>query len=107
MDLKTAHDANYKEFQRAIANLKYYLQGALYLDAAREATKIPYDSFVFVVQEHKAPHEVAVYVLDDESVEIGRAEYQELLARYQACVDNDSWPGYIPAAPGNRATWLG
>ena len=95
VDLKTAHDANYKEFQRAIANLKYYLQGSLYLDTAKVATGVNYDSFVFVVQEHKPPHEVAVYVLDDESVEIGRAEYSELLVRYQACVDSDSWPGYI------------
>jgi len=94
VDLKTAHDAQFREFQRAIANLDYHIQGSLYLDVGKEATGIDYDAFVFLVQEHKEPHEVAVYVLDDESVEIGRNEYTELLARYQVCVENDNWPGY-------------
>lgn len=94
IDLKTAADASAAGFARAIANHNYHVQAAWYLDVAYAAENIYYDQFVFICQEKKPPYAIATYVLDDESIETGRVKYQELLALYQWCRDNDSWKGY-------------
>lgn len=50
--------------------------------------------FVFIAVEKRPPYAVGVYVLDEESVEIGRAQYRADLERFAECVRTDSWPGY-------------
>lgn len=50
--------------------------------------------FVFIAVEKKPPHAVGVYVLDEESVELGREQYRSDLRRYAECMANDNWPGY-------------
>lgn len=50
--------------------------------------------FVFIAVEKKPPYAVGVYVLDAESVELGRAVYRHDLQRYAECKANDTWPGY-------------
>lgn len=50
--------------------------------------------FVFIAVEKKPPHAVGVYVLDAESVELGRLQYRADLDRFAECVKADSWPGY-------------
>lgn len=50
--------------------------------------------FIFIAVEKKPPYAVGVYVLDGESVELGRAVYRADLKRYAECKANDNWPGY-------------
>lgn len=52
------------------------------------------DNFVFIAVEKKAPYAVGVYVLDAESVDLGRAQYRADLNRYAECLRTDNWPGY-------------
>jgi hypothetical protein len=115
VDLKTTEDASPEAFARSIANYGYDMQHAYYLDtlalaleqSARDTgaggcdfdmrtTKRPDSAkqFVFVVVEKKPPHAVAVYVLDDESVAIGRAKYHDALTTYSECDLRGEWPGY-------------
>lgn len=70
--------------------------------------------FVFIAVEKKPPYAVGVYVLDAESVEIGRAQYRVDLGRYAECVKADIWPGYgdkiqtitVPAWHANKNAHL-
>lgn len=50
--------------------------------------------FIFIAVEKKPPYAVGVYVLDAESVDLGRAVYRADLQRYADCVKADEWPGY-------------
>lgn len=70
--------------------------------------------FVFIAVEKRPPYAVGVYVLDEESVEIGRAQYRADLERFAECVRTDSWPGYgdkiqkisVPAWHANKNAHL-
>lgn len=50
--------------------------------------------FVFIAVEKKPPYAVGVYVLDEESTDLGRAQYRADLRTYAQCIGNDNWPGY-------------
>lgn len=50
--------------------------------------------FIFIAVEKKEPHAVGVYKLDEESVDLGRAQYRTDLRVYAECKANDTWPGY-------------
>lgn len=70
--------------------------------------------FIFIAVEKKPPFAVGVYVLDAESVELGRAQYRIALNRYAECMKSDSWPGYgdkiqtisVPAWHANKNAHL-
>ena len=70
--------------------------------------------FVFIAVEKKPPYGVGVYVLDSESVEIGRAQYRLDLQRYAECERTNVWPGYgdkiqtisVPAWHANKNAHL-
>jgi exodeoxyribonuclease VIII len=104
-DLKTTEDASQEGFARSIAKFGYDMQHAYYLDTLNLALDQsetddfqPYplkaSAFVFIVVEKKPPHAVAVYVLDDESVALGRAKYRQALDVYAQCEASGVWPGY-------------
>lgn len=50
--------------------------------------------FVFIAVEKKPPYAVGVYVLDEESMALGAAQYRHDLNTYAECLANDNWPGY-------------
>ena len=102
VDLKTTEDASREGFRRSLVNWRYHVQAPYYLDgteAAHRAGHAPEGfqrpvAFAFVVVEKKAPHLVAVYVLDTESMEVGRAEYRDNLDTLVECKRTGIWPGY-------------
>lgn len=99
-DLKSADDASYPAFQRAIVNFKYHMQAALYLDIANaEHARLYGESdyfkeFMFVVCEKKPPYKKAVYIPDEEMIALGRDEYTQALMLYAKCKRQERWPGY-------------
>jgi hypothetical protein len=104
-DLKTTDDASPEGFARSIAKYGYDMQHPFYLDTLNEAlrqsksddfAKHPTSAkaFVFIAVEKAFPHAVQVYVLDDESVALGRAKYRGALERYAECRHTNTWPGY-------------
>lgn len=104
-DLKTTEDASPEAFARSIAKWGYDVQHPYYLDTANLALEqSPPDefathptsakAFVFVVVEKAFPHAVAVYVLDEASVALGRAKYRDGLDTYAECKRTGVWQGY-------------
>ena len=89
-DLKTARDASPRGFKNAINSFNYYMQAALYLEAAR-ASNLPAEQFMFLAQEKLHPYPFAVYTLSDEAVEYGKAKNEQALKTLVDCKDNDDY----------------
>lgn len=106
VDVKTTEDASPEGFAKSIVNWRYHVQHPYYLDGIAVAikqsrSKIPAPkAFVFLVVEKTAcvvngkAKGVAVYVLDQDGVALGRAEYKRDLQVYAECNRTGIWPGY-------------
>lgn len=94
VDLKTTDDASPEGFAKSMANWRYDVQAPYYMDGVKLSTGRNVKAFVFVAVEKKPPYAVGVYVLDSDSLELGRAQYQHDLRVYAECLANDKWPGY-------------
>lgn len=92
VDLKTTDDASEDAFNRSCATYRYHVQAAYYLDTLALAG-LHADSFVFLVVEKSPPHIVASYVLDDESIALGRRLYRRNLDQIADCLKSNTWPG--------------
>jgi len=92
-DLKSIEQADIYHLGRDCANYRYHVQHAFYCDNLLTlGHKIEHFMFVFV--EKKPPYAVAVYELDEESVEKGRELYAQDLKLYKECKEWDHWPAY-------------
>jgi exodeoxyribonuclease VIII len=94
VDLKTTDDASPEGFAKSIANWRYDVQDPYYRDGIKLATGRTIKAFVFLAVEKKFPHAVGCYVLDQESIELGRAQYRADLNRFHECRVSAEWPGY-------------
>lgn len=94
VDLKTTEDASPEGFARSIAKFRYDVQDAFYTDGVQQATGKRPKAFVFIAVEKKPPYGVGVYVLDSETKDLGRAQYQHDLRVYAECLRTGEWPGY-------------
>lgn len=90
-DLKT--DARgLDRFGSTAARLAYHQQLAMYADGCAAAMgSRPPVSIISV--ESKEPHDVVVWDLDDQVLDLGRASYQGLLVKLEACQRANVWPG--------------
>jgi hypothetical protein len=93
-DLKTSANASPESFPKSIANYGYHRQSAFYLDVLEFATGIKTNQFPHVVVEKEPPYAVAVYLLDDGSLEKGRQEYVQALEQVMKCEEAGEWPAY-------------
>lgn len=94
LDIKTTEDASPAGFAKACARYGYHMQAAWYCGGYAQATGRPVLGFVFVAVESTYPHAPAAYMLDDESLEKGRAECTRLLAEFDQCRERNEWPAY-------------
>ncbi len=85
IDIKTTLSAGFDEFSRSILKYRYHVQAAFYLDVVNKVLGTEIDNFIFVAIEKEHPFPIGVYVLDRESIDLGRKRYQknlETLAAY-------------------------
>jgi hypothetical protein len=94
VDLKTTEDAGPTGFAKSIANYRYHVQGAFYLDAYQEKYGQPARGFIFIAVEKTPPFAVALYYLTQEDIDFGRMEYLADLEVYLRCLRNNEWPAY-------------
>jgi hypothetical protein len=90
VDLKTVGGGNASpaNFAKQVANFKYHLQAAHYLELAKAKR------FVFVVVEREFPFQVGVYELDDDALAEGRYLRRQALDLVAQCVAFNDWPGH-------------
>jgi len=92
-DLKSTEDASADAFARSVANFKYHVQAAWYLDALRSAG-FGVETLIFIAVEKKEPYGVALYELDESAVEEGRIQIAKHLPILANCETTGHWPGY-------------
>jgi len=93
IDLKTTADASFRAFQSSAFKFGYYLQAGM-LHHALFSLDINMERFVFIAVEKERPYAVGIYVLDDEALDYGVTQFNELMANYKICLDRNDWPGY-------------
>ena len=93
VDLKTAIDASYSGFARAVAEFGYHVQHAMYMDIFRQLGE-PLNGFLFIAQEKQPPYAPAIYELPKRAVEMGMDLYRRHLETYAKCHKANEWPGY-------------
>jgi len=94
IDLKTTDDASPAGFRKSIANWRYHVQAAWYLNGIEQATGTRPDQFIFLCVEKRAPFVVAVYAADAEMIQIGAEAAARDLDVLATCKAASAWPGY-------------
>jgi exodeoxyribonuclease VIII len=94
VDLKSTEDASIEGFSKSIANYRYHVQDPFYTDGILHGTGRRVRGFFFIAVEKTAPYAVQVFKVDDESRELGRAEYMRDLQLYAECERTGNWPAY-------------
>lgn len=93
VDLKKSRDCRPEKFMRSMADYRYHVQAALYLDALEWATG-QRRQFALIAIEDELPHALKPYVVGQESLNLGRKLYREALDTFAACERENSWPCY-------------
>ena len=93
VDLKSSTTIDAYRFGRIAARLGYHGQIAFYDDGVTHALGWTPAERVIVAVESKAPYDVGVFVVDDDTLQAGREEVAELMARLAGCRETGAWPG--------------
>lgn len=80
------------QFDRQASKFGYDLQAAMYQRVAFELGKKC--EWLFLVQETVAPYPVMTFKPTGEFIEVGKRKFQEALAIWKNCIENDVWEGY-------------
>lgn len=94
IDLKSANDASYEGFRRAVRDYGYHIQDAHYSDGWPLAGGWTVQDFVFIVVEKEDPYLSAAYQLDKADIQEGREQLRALISQYEHCEATNHWPGY-------------
>lgn len=98
VNLKTSgKDVGEGSFPRDFHNMGHYFKAAFYRMGMRELWDIEPQNFFYPVVESSAPHQVIVYRLNEDAIDIGEAEVRQTLNQLAECVESGRWPGYGPA----------
>lgn len=94
IDYKTTQSASKRHFGAQVEKLYYYVRAAMYQDVVKEVTGIEHPYFIFLAQETEAPYLAKAYILDEYSLQWGRAIYNDILVEAFKCQKSGVWPGY-------------
>ena len=90
IDLKTTSDPHPDVWRWSAEEYGYHRQAAIYLQAMEAYYGKPF-RFLFGVVRSRAPYEVGVYELDEDSVSRGWAQVEDLIAEYARRKREDNW----------------
>lgn len=96
IDLKTSSDGTFRSFQRDIHKYGYYIQAAMIRDGIRAVLNQEISSFIYVVLEVSEPYPVAIYILNEETIDKGEMVYKKELVKFKHCMEANDWPSYEP-----------
>lgn len=93
VDLKTCQDSSSEGFGKSFMSYGYWMQAAHYIAIARKMG-LPIERFIFVACESSAPHAVALYELDAQSLDRAFAIRQRLIETLSDCIARNEFPAY-------------
>jgi hypothetical protein len=94
IDLKTTEDASPRTFGRSALKYRYDVQAAFYIDLFEAHFNRKCEGFIFIAVEKTPPFGVAVYVIEDDDIEIGRVKYKADLERWREAKASNNWKGF-------------
>jgi hypothetical protein len=98
IDLKSTQDASMTGFQRSVANFRYHVQAAHYLNVYRLATGETPRGFAFIAIEKTAPYAVQVFEASPNLIQAGSLEAMRNLRALEFALTtypaNIPWPSY-------------
>lgn len=86
-DLKTCQDASFNGFRKSIGKFRYDRQAAWYSDVLIE-NGVEVKGFVFVAIEKEPPFSVGCWMIDDPTIDLGRASYKKLINKFSFHMEN-------------------
>lgn len=93
VDLKTTQDSEQEAFSKKFFSLGYWMQAAHYIATAR-AAGLPVERFIFIAVESSPPFSVALYELDDKSLQKAFQIRQRLLETLADCIASGKYPSH-------------
>jgi hypothetical protein len=87
-DIKSCVDASFRGFKSNVYSYGYSTTASFYSDFLKR------ENYVFCAIEKTAPHQTALYMLDEEMLEYGRKQYRTGLDLLKWCIDNNYYPDY-------------
>jgi exodeoxyribonuclease VIII len=98
-DVKKVRSAKKARFQRDIAEYRYHVQAAFYMNLANSLSErlgrgVRYMDFAWILCECEPPYETAVYYATEDLLRTGLAEVGEALKAYQRCTMTGNWASY-------------
>lgn len=94
LDIKSTNDITKEAFKRTINNFGYHISAAHYLEGDRITMGTNHRQFVFACVEPEPPYLAILYVLDEESLELGEWLRRKALKGIKHGRDSEQWPGY-------------
>jgi exodeoxyribonuclease VIII len=94
IDLKTCRLIDGRLFGASAATMGYHNQLAFAFEGVKQLGMSPAVKIVAV--ESQAPHDVAVFALDEDVLATAGEENAQLLSRLVGCRERDEWPGTYP-----------
>jgi hypothetical protein len=94
VDLKTTEDASPIAFGRSALKYRYDVQAAFYCDGYEAVYGHRPEGFIFIAVEKTPPYAVAVYVIEDADIEVGRQKYKADLETWRECRQSNEWKGF-------------
>jgi PDDEXK-like domain of unknown function (DUF3799) len=95
VDVKTSVSCAKEDFKRSLVRYQYHMQAALQLDAYKAVSGISHTNYIYLVIETQEPYLISVFTLSDESINLGRQEYQKAIQLYCECINSNKWPTYV------------
>lgn len=94
VDLKTCANASPRAFQYAIAEGFYHVQGAMIRDAVEAIEGRRINTVINICVETKYPHNMAIYIIDEEAIDAGEEKYKRLLLELKEAQETNSFCDY-------------
>lgn len=95
VDLKSARDASFTGFGKAVAEHHYHMSDAM-TRLGMHCAGHTVDEYIFLVVENEPPYGVGIYHLDPITKDFGVREYERSMHIYNKCMESGDWPAYPP-----------
>lgn len=93
VDIKGTANASLWTFSAECHKRQYHTQGAFYGDGYERLFPMFTATSVIIAVEYTEPHDVVVYRLPQEVIDVGRDAYRGYLRLLKDCRDSGYWPG--------------
>ena len=93
LDFKSTRSIDGRRFGAEAARFGYHLQLAHYRNGVKHALGWAPERVLLVAAEKAAPHDVAVFEIDSDTMDIADVEVQDLLLRLAGLRAANEWPG--------------